>query len=271
VSATLFLVAGTLASCQPAPAGESDEVSAEATTETTSPPSSQPATPSPIEPQDDTDPRGPVTAGGDAAPQVRAGAGQCVDATLEEELLAKRKYRLTKDRLFVKNLRHELTAIGGYYVSDLFDSTFNVGASYTFFASENVGSELSFGWSRLRTTTAETIEDANNFDFQLGRNDLFRVFASLMWAPLYGKMRAGGKILRYDFYVGAGPGVVVDPLSFGMGGNFIIGARLFLHQAIAIRFDVRDYLYNQELLRERYVVNDIALNFGFSVFLPPGN
>ncbi len=198
--------------------------------------------------------------------------GQCVDKTLQQELLAKRKYRLTKERMFVKSLRHELTLMGGYYVSDLFDSTFVVGGAYTFFPSESFGSELTFNWSRLRTTTAQNIEESNNFDFQLGNDDVFRVFGTLLWSPLYGKLRLmGSSIWRYDWYLGAGPGVVVDPVSFGPAGNFVFGLRIFLHQAIALRFDVRDHLYRDELLREQYYVNDVSFNAGFSVFLPPKN
>ncbi len=203
--------------------------------------------------------------------QAPVTAGRCVDKTLEQELLAKRKFRLTTDRLYVKNLRHELTFLGGYYVSDLFEGTFSLGGTYTFFASENFGTELSFGWSRLLTSTAQTLERANNFDFALGDNNLYRVFATLMWSPLYGKMRLGGKILRYDFYLGAGPGIVVDPLSYGVGGNFALGVRLFVHPAVAFRFDLRDYLFRQELLQEQFVVNDIAFTVGVGIFLPPGN
>ena len=199
--------------------------------------------------------------------------GECVDKTLQEELLAKRKYRLTRKRLFVKSLRHELTLTGGYYVSDIFDSTFTFGGAYTFFMSENFGSELSVNWSRLRTTTANNLEDSNNFDLKLGnRNDLIRVFGSLTWSPLYGKFRlVAGSIWRYDLYFVAGPGVIVDPVSYGAAGNFGIGARVFLHQAVALRFDIRDYLYTQELLSREYLSNDLAFTVGLSLFLPPRN
>jgi outer membrane beta-barrel protein len=198
--------------------------------------------------------------------------GECVDATLQEQLLAKRRHRLTRDRLFVKALRHELTLAGGYYVSDLFDSTFTLGGQYTFFMSENFGTELSVGWSRLRTSVLDTIEEANNFSLAVGGQDIVRVFGSLAWSPLYGKLRLiAAKILRYDLYLLAGPGVVVDPVSFGAAGNFGIGVRLFLHRAVALRFEVRDHLYRQSLLSESYYVNDFAFTTGLSVLLPVRN
>ena len=198
--------------------------------------------------------------------------GKCVDKTLQEELLAKRKYRLTTDRLFVKSLRHELALMGGYYVADLFDSTFALGGRYTFFMSENFGTELSVDWSRLRTTTADTIEEANNFSLPPLRDDIVRSFGSLTWSPLYGKVRLfAGSIWRYDFYLLAGPGVVVDPVSYGLAGNFGVGMRVFLHEAVTLRAEVRDYLYGQELLSQDYLVNDLSFTFGVGVMLPTRN
>src|SRR5688572_19851204 len=199
-------------------------------------------------------------------------AGQCVDEAVAAELLAKRKYRLTTERLFVKSLRHELAIMGGYYASDLFDGTFDLGGRYTFFMSENFGAELLVGWSRVNTSTADAVEESNNFDLPLRRNDIVRAFGSLAWSPLYGKVRlVAGSIWRYDFYLLAGPGVVVDPVSFGIAGNFGVGVRVFLHQAVDLRFEVRDYLYGQELLSEDYVVNDLSFVAGVGVLLPPRN
>jgi outer membrane beta-barrel protein len=219
----------------------------------------------------------PLPKRGDAEPRAASAPpvgvpgqpGECVDATLQEQLLAKRRHRLTRDRLFVKSLRHELSLMGGYYVADIFEGTFTLGGSYTFFMSENFGAELSASWSRLRSSVLDTIEDANNFDLPLGRADIVRVFGSLAWSPLYGKLRLfAASIWRYDLYVLAGPGVVVDPLSFGAAGNFGVGVRVFVHQAVALRFEVRDYLYRQALLSEKFYVNDLAFTAGISVLLP---
>ena len=76
---------------------------------------------------------------------------------------------------------------------------------------------------------------------------------------------------RYDLYLLAGPGVVVDPVSFGAAGNFGLGVRIFLHPAVALRFEVRDYLYRQSLLSEQYYVNDVAFTTGLSVLVPLRN
>ena len=138
--------------------------------------------------------------------------------------------------------------------------------------SENFGAELNVTWSHLRSTTLDNLQASNAFSISLRRNDFTRVFGSLTWSPLYGKLKlVAATIWRYDLYFVAGPGVVVNPISLGAAGNFGVGFRVFLHQAVALRFDVRDYLYRQQLLSEDYYVNDLAFTTGLSVFLPPKN
>jgi hypothetical protein len=37
---------------------------------------------------------------------------------------------------------------------------------------------------------------------------------------------------------------------------------------VALRFDARDHVYRQELLGSGFVVNDVAVTLGLSMFLP---
>jgi hypothetical protein len=67
-----------------------------------------------------------------AAATAASEPGQCVDENVKADLLAKRRQRGAKERLFQQTNRHELTAWGGYYVSDLFDGTYIVGGAYTY-------------------------------------------------------------------------------------------------------------------------------------------
>ena len=69
-----------------------------------------PAKPCALAPKDSAEKAAPAS---EPPVGVPGQPGECVDATLQEQLLAKRRHRLTKDRLFVKALRHELTVYGG--------------------------------------------------------------------------------------------------------------------------------------------------------------
>ena len=67
--------------------------------------------------------------------------GDCVDPVEKAKLIAEKRGRREDERDFVKTSRHELTAQGGYYVSDLLDGTYVVGAAYTYHLTEDAGIE----------------------------------------------------------------------------------------------------------------------------------
>jgi hypothetical protein len=50
-----------------------------------------------------------------------------------------------------------------------------------------------------------------------------------------------------------------------------IGLKLFAGQALAFRLDARDHVFQQELLDESFIVNDLSLTLGLSLFLPFSN
>jgi len=47
--------------------------------------------------------------------------------------------------------------------------------------------------------------------------------------------------------------------------------RLFAGEALAFRIDARNRTFRQDLLEERFLVNDSAVTLGLSVFLPLHN
>ena len=83
-------------------------------------------------------------------------------------------------------------------------------------------------------------------------------------------MRLGGSITHFDLYVAAGAGVVDSALSSDLAGNVGLGLKFFLGRAVAIRVDVRDHLFRQQLLARQVFVDDLTTTLGLSVFLPVG-
>jgi hypothetical protein len=49
-----------------------------------------------------------------------------------------------------------------------------------------------------------------------------------------------------------------------------MGMKFFIGHAIAIRVDVRDHVFRQQLLAEKVFVNDLTATLGFSLYLPLG-
>jgi outer membrane beta-barrel protein len=199
----------------------------------------------------------------------QAGGDACVDETVKADLFAKRRMRGTRDRLFQQTNRHEFTLRGGYYVSDLLDGTYVVGAAYAYHMTEDLALEASGAYTRLNSSAGSELERS----FVLLQNKSRRALlfdADLVWAPAHGKLRVGGSIIHFDPYLAAGGGVVDSVLSSDLAGNGGFGLKFFVGKAMAIRLDLRDHIYRQQLLDRKILVNDLSTMLGVSLYLPLG-
>jgi outer membrane beta-barrel protein len=200
-----------------------------------------------------------------APPEAKGDA--CIDENVKADLFAKRKQRTSRERLFQQTNRHELTVQGGYYVSDLFDGTYTVGGAYTYHMTEDLGVEASGGYTRLTSSGGPELE--RTFAVLQGKPRRQLTFdANLIWVPAHAKMRLGGAINHFDLYLAAGAGVVDSVLSQNVAGNGGFGLKFFGRRAFAVRLDVRDHVYRQQLLSQVMWVNDLTATVGLSLFLP---
>lgn len=210
------------------------------------------------------------------APDSATGSGLrtteiCIDQAIADRLALKRKRRGAVDRLFVKQARHELTVGGGYYASDLFSSTYIAGGSYGYYMTEETSVELAAAYARANADIIRALEDRRGQAIG-DTSDRVMFFESLlMWHPIYGKLRLGGTIMHFDLNAGLGVGVVDAETSRGAAGALGFGAKLFIGQALAVRLDLRNRTFYQELLDQRFLVNDSAVTLGVSLFLPTIN
>lgn len=220
-------------------------------------------------------------AAGEASPEAALEASEeppamrttqmCIDQAIANRLAVKRRRREAVDRLFVKQARHELSAIGGYYQSDLFSGTYVAGGSYTYHMTENTAVEFGAAYTHANADIIRAIEDgrATILDDDFARVLLLE--SLLVWSPVYGKLRFGGAILRFDINVAAGVGIVDAATSRGASGVAGLGMKLFLGRALALRIDARNHVFRQELLDERFLVKDLSITSGLSLFLPLRN
>jgi len=198
-------------------------------------------------------------------------SADCVDDAEKKRLIEAKRGRRTDERDFVTQGRHELTLQGGYYVSDLLDGTFIVGAAYTYHLTEDVGIEASFGYSQVRSSVAARLEKDRGVTVLPKEDRVYLVFTDLLWAPIHGKMRVfADTIVHFDIHGAVGVGIIDNATSYGAAGQFGIGTKLFLGKSWAVRLDVRDHLYRQQVLQVNQYVQDFSLTLGVSVFLPRG-
>ena len=194
-------------------------------------------------------------------------ADACIDENVRADLFAKRKRRDVRERLFQQTNRHELTVQGGYYASDLFDGTYVVGGAYAYHMTEDFAVEASGAWTRIASSGGPELE--RTFSLLGDKNRRSLLFdADLVWDPAHGKLRLGGAIQHFDLYAAAGAGVVDSVLSNDIAGNAALGLKFFIGRAMAVRIDLRDHVYRQQLLIRKEWVNDVTAMIGLGVFLP---
>lgn len=195
----------------------------------------------------------------------------CVDQEIADRLAIKRKRRGAVDRLFVKQGRHELTVGGGYYASDLLSGTYLVGAAYTYHMTDQTAVEFAGAYTHANADVVRALEDMRG---ELLEDTYARMIfgeSLLVWSPVYGKLRLGGSIVHFDLHADIGVGVIDSKTSRGASGVLGFGIKLFVGQAAAFRIDARNRTFRQELLEERFLVNDTAVTASLSLFLPFSN
>jgi outer membrane beta-barrel protein len=208
----------------------------------------------------------------EAAPStIAAPTAQCIDKKIADRLAVKRKRRGAIERLFVKQARHEFSFMGGYYVSDLFSGTYSLGGAYTYHMTESTAVELGVAFTHANADLIRAIEDGRAQALEDAYAPVRFLESLLILSPVYGKMRIGGTIARFDLHLDAGVGVVDAATSRGAAGVVGIGSKLFLGKALAFRIDVRDHIFRQELLDEHFLVNDLSITAGLSIFFPFSN
>jgi outer membrane beta-barrel protein len=194
-------------------------------------------------------------------------AAVCIDQEVKADLDAKRRTRSVRDRLVQKTNRHELIVRGGHYVSDMFDATWVAGGAYAYHLTEDFAVEASGAYTRLTSAGGPQLERA--FFVLEGRDQgALQFFTNLVFSPLHGKLQAGASIVHFDLSLTAGAGVVDSPLSSGIAGNVGLGLGFFLGKAVTVRLDIRDYIYRQQLLARKLLVNDLAVTLGVGLMLP---
>jgi len=200
---------------------------------------------------------------------ARVALADCVDPVEKAKLIAEKRGRRADERDFVKQGRHELTVLGGYYVSDLLDGTYLIGAAYTYHMTEDAGIEASFGYSQVRSSVASRLEQDRGVTILPKEDRVYLAFTDLVWSPVHGKLRVfADSIVHFDIFGLAGVGIIDNATSFGAAGQFGVGTKIFLSKSWAVRLDVRDQLYKQQILSVQQYVNDFSLTLGVSVFLP---
>ena len=120
-------------------------------------------------------------------------------------------------------------------------------ASYTYHMTDETAVESAARFTHANADLVRALEDgravilADTYSQELFAESL------LVWSPVYGKLRLGGTIVHFDLHADVGVGVIDSKTSRGASGVLGFGMRLFMGQAFALRIDMRDRIFRQEL------------------------
>jgi len=201
-------------------------------------------------------------------------------------------------QLYRKAGRFEVTATGNLSLNDAFFTKYFGGVKIGYHVSESISAALhAAGGTSVQTGSAVVCSavggcvDADERKLrQVPGRIRWLVGAEAAWSPVYGKLNvlseqvahfdlsllAGPDLIATDEVLsksaalsGASPGVVTSP-----GGHLGVGARVFLTQSIAVRLEVKDYLYAVKVPNVgagKDLQNQLFAELGLSLFLPSRN
>ncbi len=182
--------------------------------------------------------------------------------------------RVYQQRPLMRKNRTELTPAIGMGLNDAvyvhlkaglttryhIDEAFSVGATY-------------FKYRRYTTEEEPNLtQNYGVFPMRIVRD--YYAGADVAWNPFYGKgLLLEAAIIPMDAYLVAGSGIM---RTFEMGHegsnrfswNIGAGARLGINGWCAVQFELRDYMYFEELGDQSSLMQDVAIHLGVSFFLP---
>ena len=190
----------------------------------------------------------------------------CLDPDAELGAAGRRKGVQKRD--FLKRLRLEMSAWGGFFASDLLSTSYDYGGALAFYPGEDFGFEAS-----LVVTPFDLAVERPLTQFFAGqtftKSTAFVVVGNFLWSPIHLKLRVSEKAIAHgDLFFALGAGDTFSDTVQGITFDAGIGLKLYANRFFAVRFDLRDYLMIQEAVAVQRVTNNIVGLFGLSLFIP---
>jgi outer membrane beta-barrel protein len=176
---------------------------------------------------------------------------------------------LTK-RIFSKSLRHEINLGGGVFSNEITGSAFSGSASYSFHLNEDFGVEAGLVYTRFRSLFSQAVENLTGYSVYRV-HDARLWYGNLVWHPIHGKFLLFNTVIpHFDIYLSAGLGVTDSNTASGLTSNFGVGMKIFTHSWLSIRLDVRNFLFEQEIVNTSKMTNNLSMTLGVGFWLPAG-
>lgn len=160
----------------------------------------------------------------------------------------------------------ELGAFVGILSIEDFESNAVYGARLAYHLTEDFFLEATVGQSRAGRTSYENLSGSADLLTDSERDYTYYAL-SLGWNALPGEVFIGkNRAYNSAFYLVAGIGSTrfAGDDRFTVSGGF--GYRILPSDWLAVHFDVRDHIYDIDLLGEKKIVNNLEAHLGLSIF-----
>jgi outer membrane beta-barrel protein len=168
-------------------------------------------------------------------------------------------FSVVQNRLYTKAGRYSVSLGVGQSTNERWSEGTLIGLTGNYYFSERYGVEV-----QLNNNSSADNQDVSNLKSQSGypNHNLFKAFygASFNWVPFYAKMSAfNSKIVYFDMSFAPGLGITRYEQQFETGGisktsptfTLDITQQFFLSQRFAIRLDVKNRWYQEEVISYR--------------------
>jgi outer membrane beta-barrel protein len=188
--------------------------------------------------------------------------GEPADKPIIDPQVERREIRRTR----IDTEDFELGAYVGMLSIEDFESNVVYGARLAYHLTEDFFLEATVGQSRAGRTSYENLSGSADLLTDSERDYTYYAL-SLGWNALPGEIFLGeNRAYNTSFYLVAGIGntTFAGDDRFTVNGGF--GYRILPADWIAVHFDVRDHVYDIDLLGEKKIVNNLEAHLGLSIF-----
>jgi len=247
------------------------------------PPAEEPAKEEPAKEEPASKPAEPTTEEVKAAPADSASAPAAEEKKEEEkeedgglDPASLDKLKSVQRKPVLKRLRFELSPFASVSVNDAFYTHLTVGGSAVFYPHDNFGFGASgmYFYANPKTKNHEVVRQNRTAVIGVFDSPLAIVGGDIYWNPIYGKVSLIDRsIIPFDFFVVGGMGVAFAGNNKRPSFNIGLGQRYLATEWLALRIEVRDYIYldTQEAngIPRSDIQNLVMFQLGVSFFVPP--
>ncbi len=170
-------------------------------------------------------------------------------------------------RDFLKRLRVELSALGGFYASDVLSSTYTYGGALSFFPSEDFGLEALVTYAPVQFRLEEPFSGFDQSQ-RFVPGSALQALGGLVFSPIHAKFKVtDATIVHGDLFLIGGAGRTFHESVQGLTWQAGMGMKLYLWKYLSFRLDVRDIILPQEVLGRGRITNNITVLGGLSFWL----